>query len=134
MKVLIDTSVWSLALRRKAPSHAAVDTLRRLIAGGRAAMIGPVRQEVLSGIREPLAFDRLRDQLASFPDESIATADYEQAATYFNECRARGLQGSNTDFLMCAVCVRHRMPLLTTDADFARFAEVIPVTLHPYGP
>ena len=134
MKVLVDTSVWSLALRRKAPAHAAVGTLRRLIAGGRAAMIGSVRQEVLSGIRESRAFERLRDHLASFPDESIATADYEQAAAYFNECRARGLQGSNTDFLMCAVCVRHRMPLLTTDADFARFAEVIPVTLHPHDP
>ena len=132
MRVLIDTSVWSLALRRKAPSHEAVDTLRRLIATGRAAIIGPVRQEVLSGIREPHAFERLRDHLASFPDESIATADYEQAAAYFNECRARGLQGSNTDFLICAVCVRHRMPLLTTDIDFARFADVIPFALHPH--
>jgi predicted nucleic acid-binding protein len=130
--VLIDTSVWSLALRRKAPSHATVDTLRRLIASGRAAMIGPVRQEVLSGIRAPRAFERLRDHLASFPDVSIVTADYEQAAAYFNECRARGLQGSNTDFLICAICVRHRMPLLTTDSDFARFAKVIPVTLHPH--
>jgi predicted nucleic acid-binding protein len=132
VKVLIDTSVWSLALRRRSPSHSAVDAVRRLIAGGRAAMIGPIRQEVLSGIREPNVFGRLRDQLAAFPDESITTADYVQAAAYFNECRARGLQGSNTDFLLCAVCVRHRMPLLTTDADFSRFAEVIPVTLHPY--
>ena len=96
-------------------------------------MIGPIRQEVLSGIREPQVFDRLREQLDAFPDESIVTDDYVLAAAYFNECRARGVQGSNTDFLLCAACVRHQMPLLTTDADFARFSEVLPLSLHAYG-
>ena len=130
MKVLIDASVWSLALRRRSPAHPSVDELRRLIVAGRAAIIGPIRQEVLSGIRDAIAFERLRDRLGAFPDEPLTTADYERAAEFFNACRARGLQGSNTDFLLCAASVRHEMPLLTTDGDFLRYARVIPVALH----
>ena len=133
MRVLVDTSVWSLALRRRAPGHPSVDELGRLITAGRAALIGPIRQEVLSGIRDATTFERLRDRLGAFPDEAVTTADYEQAADFFNTCRAQGLQGSNTDFLVCAVSVRHRIPLLTTDADFSRYGKVIPVALHPFG-
>ena len=131
MKVLVDTSVWSLAFRRRAPADASVEVLRRLITAGRAAIVGPIRQEILSGIRDGKVFERLRDQLASFPDEPIVTADYERAAEFFNACRRRGLQGSNTDFLLCAVANRHRMPLLTTDDDFAHYAGVVPLTLYP---
>jgi predicted nucleic acid-binding protein len=130
MKVLVDTSVWSLALRRRAPAHPMVDELRRLVAHGRAALVGPVRQEILSGIRDPVAFERLRDHLRAFPDEPIISADYERAADAFNRCHAKGIQGSNTDFLLCAVAERHRFPILTTDDDFAAFARVLPVRLH----
>ena len=130
MKVLVDTSVWSLALRRRAPGHPAVDELRRLVSSGRAAIVGPVRQELLCGIRDQAAFERLRDHLRPFPDEPITTADYERAAAFYNTCRAAGLQGSSTDFLLCAVAEQHRLPLLTTDEDFTRFARVIPVPLH----
>lgn len=132
MKVLVDTSVWSLALRRRrAPSeHVAVGELRRLIANGRAAMVGPIRQELLSGIRDAAAFTRLRDHLHAFPDEPIGAADYEHAAEHFNTCRARGLKGSNTDLLLCAIASRLRMPILTTDEDFRRYTTVIPIVLH----
>ena len=130
MKVLVDTSVWSLALRRRAPAHASVEELRRLIVAGRAAMVGPVRQELLSGIRDEAAFERLRERLGAFPDEPLTTPDYERAAEFFNACRAKGLQGSNTDFLLCAVAIRARMPLLTADNDFLRYATVLPLHLH----
>jgi predicted nucleic acid-binding protein len=133
MKVLVDTSVWSLAFRRRAPADAAVDELRRLITHGRAALVGPIRQEVLSGIRDAAVFEQLRDRLSAFADEPVTTADYERAAAFFNLCRAKGLQGSNIDFLLCAVSVRHRMPLLTTDRDFRRYATVLPVALHTAG-
>lgn len=133
MKVLVDTSVWSLALRRRTPAHTAVDELRRLLAGGRVALVGPVRQEVLSGIRDRAAFRQLRDLLRAFPDEPIVAEDYERAAECFNICRAKGIQGSNTDFLLCAVAERYRMPILTTDEDFLEFARVLPVSLHPSG-
>ena len=131
MKVLVDTSVWSLALRRSTPSvNAAVDELRALIDEGRVAMIGVIRQELLSGVRTDDAFARLRDQLRSFVDEPLEREDFERAAEHFNTCRARGVQGSNTDFLICAVAERRNLPILTTDADFIRFAGVLPIALY----
>ena len=131
MKVLVDTSVWSLALRRATPSpNAAVGELRSLIEEGRVAMIGVIRQELLSGVRTQTAFERLRDHLRAFADEQLETADFERAAEHFNACRSRGVQGSNTDYLICAVAERRSLPILTTDADFTRFAEVLPIALH----
>ena len=131
MKVLVDTPIWSAAFRRRAPiSTPPVSTLRQLIEEGRAAIVGPIRQELLSGVRERPVFERLRNHLAAFPDEEIHRADYERAVEHFNRCRARGIQGSNTDFLLCAVAERHRLPIFTADADFTRFARVLPVALY----
>lgn len=132
MKVLVDTSVWSLALRRRTRAHRSVDELRTLVAHGRAAIVGPIRQELLSGIRDRAGFERLRDHLRAFPDEPITSADYERAAECFNLCRAKGIQGSNTDFLLCAVAERVRFPILTTDEDFLSFGRVLPIRLHPF--
>lgn len=131
MNVLVDTSVWSLVLRRgeKRASKAA-DELRRLIADRRVRMIGPIRQELLSGIREEVQFERLERHLEAFPDEPLATEDYVRAARFFNQCRGKGVQGSNTDFLICAVAVRHGWSIYTTDRDFQRFARHLPIALH----
>ena len=131
MKVLVDTSVWSLALRRRtAPDRPEVQELRSLIDEGRVAIIGPIRQELLSGIPSEDSFVRLRDHLRAFTDEGLTVHDHERAAEHFNSCRARGIQGSNTDFLICAAAERRGFPILTTDADFARFAEILPIALH----
>jgi predicted nucleic acid-binding protein len=130
MKVIVDTSVWSLALRRRAPAHEAVDELRRLVTHGRIAMLGPIRQELLSAVRDQAHFSRLRDHLRAFTDEVLDAKDYERAAEHFNTCRAAGVQGSNTDFLLCAVAERRSFPILTTDADFGRYATLLPVRLH----
>ena len=131
MRVLVDTSVWSLALRRRVRlDDPAVGELRSLIEDGRVALIGPIRQELLSGIRTADAFERLRDHLQPFADEPLETADFERAAEHFNMCRAHGVQGSNTDFLICAAAERRNLPVLTTDADFTRFADILPITLH----
>jgi predicted nucleic acid-binding protein len=134
MKVLVDTSVWSLALRRarrpSAPESAAVAALRSLIDEGRVAMIGPIRQELLSGLRTAAAFQQLREHLEPFDDEPLETADFERAAEHFNTCRAKGIQGSNTDFLICAAAERRSLPILATDADFIRFGRHLPIQLH----
>lgn len=131
VNVLVDTSVWSLALRR--PTSAGdVETaeLVELIREGRVEMIGAIRQEILSGIRAAEQFRKLRDRLRAFADVPLDESDYEEAATCFDRCRAKGLQGSNTDFLMCAVSLRHDLAILTTDKDFDGFARVLGFELH----
>lgn len=131
MRVLVDTSVWSMALRRKRTvDDPAVAELRELIKESRVQLIGPVRQEILSGLRHSAQFDRLKSSLRAFPDLELKTEDYERAAEMLNQCRSNGIQGSNTDFLICAVAERHLLSVLTIDADFALFAQHVPVRLH----
>jgi predicted nucleic acid-binding protein len=131
MNVLVDTSVWSLALRRRRPHrHAAATELGELIREGRVAIVGPIRQELLSGIRTNADYEALKEDLRAFPDTALTSADYERAAECFNECRAAGIRGSNTDFLLCAVAERHGLPILTTDRDFASFVKILPIRLH----
>ena len=60
----------------------------------------------------------------------MQSEDYEQAAEFFNICRRNGIQGSNTDFLLCAISARHDLAIFTTDADFARFQQYLPVMLY----
>ena len=131
MKVLVDTSVWSLALRRPAKQDSDEKAeLVELIREGRVAMIGAIRQEILSGIRAPEQYRKLRDQLRAFDDIALDASDYEEAAVCFNRCRAKGLHGSNTDFLMCAVSLRRNLAILSTDDDFGGFARVLGFELH----
>jgi hypothetical protein len=131
MKILVDTSVWSLALRRKTPpDNLFVDELNELIKERRVQMIGPIRQEILSGIREEAQFQTLKKQLSAFSDLEMVTEDYERAAEIFNTNRRQGIQGSNTDFLICALSERYDMPILTTDEDFKLFQKHIPIRLH----
>ncbi|HEY4106818.1 MAG TPA: PIN domain-containing protein [Polyangiaceae bacterium] len=131
MNVLVDTSVWSLALRRRSPRGSDAEReLIELIGEGRVLMLGAIRQELLSGIRVSEQFKKLRDSLRSFPDEPLTSEDYEDAASCFNHCRSKGVQGSNTDFLMCAVALRRNVPILTTDDDFTGFAKHLQIELH----
>ena len=131
MKVIVDTSVWSLALRRdKEDSPAQVQELRQIIHSHRVQMIGPIRQEILSGIRSESQFKKLRKHLESFPDLPILTEDYITAAQFFNHCRSKGIQGSNTDFLICAVAVRNKFSIYTTDKNFDLFSKYIQIVLH----
>ncbi len=131
MKVIVDTSVWSLALRRGEQEFSGpVNELRQIIQDHRAQMIGPIRQEILSGIRSETHFKKLRKHLQSFPDLPVLTQDYVAAAEYFNRCRSKGIQGSNTDFLICAMAVRNKFSILTTDKDFDLFSKHIDIVLH----
>lgn len=93
-------------------------------------MIGPIRQEVLSGICEELQFRRVKKRLAPFRDILLHTDDYVEAAQFCNLCRGNGVQGSNIDFLICAVAARYGLAIYTTDRDFTRFAKWLPIQLH----
>ncbi|MDH3976733.1 MAG: PIN domain-containing protein [Deltaproteobacteria bacterium] len=131
MKVLVDTSIWSLALRRKESAYdPLVRELEELIREFRVHIIGPVRQEILSGIRSKEQFENLKKHFRSFPDMELHEADYECAAEFFNIARKKGIQGSNTDFLICAAANRYGMTIFTNDKDFTLFQKCLPVKLH----
>ncbi len=131
MKVIVDTSVWSLALRRDKPqNNQYVKELKELVKEVRAQLIGPVRQELLNGIKTEKQFNLLKEHLRAFKDLKLETEDYELASEYFNTARENGIQGSNTDFLICAISTRNKMPILTTDKDFENFQSVLPIELH----
>jgi predicted nucleic acid-binding protein len=136
MMVLVDTPVWSLALRRKPRqlSGSELDlagVLAELIREGRAQMVGPIRQELLSGIREEAQFKRIRDHLRAFREPLLEAEDYEDAARMSNQCRSRGIAGSPVDFLICAAAHRRGWAIFTTDQDFQNYASVLPMRLHP---
>lgn len=133
MKVLVDTSVWSIALRRKtlnAEEKAVVRKLAELIESLQIVIIGPVRQEVLSGIADEKQFELLKSKLAAFEDTPISTVDYEKAAFFYNICRINGIQGSHIDFLICAVAANNKLPIFTLDNDFLCYAKHLPITVY----
>ena len=107
--------------------------LKDLIADGRVALPGAVRQEVLSGIQHPEQFERLKLLLQAFPDMALAVRDYELAADYYNLCRRNGIQGANTDFLICAASANHGYSILSTDRDFNHFATLLPIALYRHS-
>jgi predicted nucleic acid-binding protein len=96
-------------------------------------MIGPIRQEVLSGLKEGSQFEKLERHLATFPDLRLENDDYVVAAKFSNACRTKSIQNSNADFLICAVAVRRQHAIFTNDKDFARFAKQLPIVLHDTG-
>jgi predicted nucleic acid-binding protein len=134
MLVLVDTPIWSLALRRTSKDlnsreQKLASSLQDLIRDGRAQLIGPVRQELLSGIREEISFRKLRDQMRAFDEPNLEVADYEEAAYIHNRCRSRGIAGSSIDFLICAIAHRRSWEIFTTDRDFTRYAAAFPLRL-----
>ena len=132
MKVMVDTCVWSAALRKSNfdPNNPIIKELKELISEGRTQIVGPIRQEILSGISSISQFNKLRKYFTWFPDTPIITIDYIKAAEYYNICRRNGIQGSNTDFLICAIANRLDSSIFTVDKDFTYFKDILPVRLH----
>ena len=131
MRIIMDTCVWSLALHKKTEStNPYVGELSALIEEARIQMIGPIRQEILSGISSRRQFQFLRERLSAFPDLPLQRQVYEKAADFYNLHRAKDVQGSNTDFLICAVSATFEMPIFTFAKDFTLFQRHLPVKLH----
>jgi predicted nucleic acid-binding protein len=129
VKVIVDTDVWSEAFRKQGAKGEFVDELRSLVEESRVQLIGPIRQEILCGIRDLKQFDKIEERLAAFPDKAVGSEVYVLAAKFFNLCRSQGVQGSNTDFLICACSVSWGYPILTKDNDFKLFRKLLPCEL-----
>jgi predicted nucleic acid-binding protein len=132
MRIIIDTPIWSKAFRRKKINFEdknIVDSLKYLINEFMEVLIGPIRQELLSGISDEVIFNDLKEKMKGFNDFPIETIDYETAAEYSNVCRRNGIQGSNTDFLICAIAIRNNFEIFTTDDDFNQYKKYLPIKL-----
>ena len=134
MSSIVDTPVWSLALRRpqgklSESERNIVALLQELIRDGRVLMPGVIRQELLSGIALPREFERIRGLLSAFPDLAVTMLDHERAAQMSNACRGKGVQGSLVDYLICSLSERYEAAILSTDRDFERYAEVLDLRL-----
>jgi predicted nucleic acid-binding protein len=130
MKVLVDTSVWSLALRKSEKNEAEigiVEVLAELVRDTNVIIIGPIRQEILSGISQKTKFEELKEKLSIFKDQTLLSDDFVLAAEYFNLCRSNGIQGSHIDFLICAFSVNNKYQILTLDKDFQNYKKYIPI-------
>jgi predicted nucleic acid-binding protein len=136
MIVIVDTPVWSLVLRRRPDDLSSSEqnltkAVAELIREARVEMLGPIRQELLSGIRDEAQFKKLRDHLRAFQEPVLDVLDYEEAARMSNLCRGRGIAGSAVDFLICAAAHRRKFAIFTTDQDFQGYASVLPLQMYP---
>jgi len=131
--VLVDSDVWSEAFRKPSeqPSREVL-ALRDLVKAEQVLMIGSIRQEVLSGLREYKKYEDIRKILRSFPDRAIATEASELAAEFFNHCRSHGVQGSHTDFLISACSALWEVEILSKDNDYKNYARWIPVLIYEF--
>jgi predicted nucleic acid-binding protein len=129
--VLVDTNIWSSFFRRKAHDDAVLQrNVFELIESGSVKIIGPIRQEILCGIRDRTAFEMLRSNISAFPDETITTKDYEDAAQLQNSCAAKGVASSSIDALIVAVASNRNWCIYTRDKDFLRYKQVHDFVLY----
>lgn len=134
MKVLVDTAIWSIAFRRSIGKLSTNEktilySLKMLIEELNIIIIGPIRQEILSGIANQKQFLKLKEKLRAFDDLPIISRDYELAAEFYNLCRKNGIQGSHIDFLICAIAVRNKISIFTIDKDFTLYTKYTGINL-----
>lgn len=136
MRVLVDTPIWSLALRRRNADLSGQDaqlvaSLHDLARRGTIELLGLVRQEVLSGIRDENNFLTIRERLRAFTNTVVAPQDFEEAASLSNRCYRMGIASSTVDTLICAIGVHHGWQIFTLDRDFVHYAKAVPIHLFP---
>ena len=126
MSYLVDTSVWSLALRRDAPDSIpeVVELGRALEAGDEIFVTGLVLQELLQGFNQPKAYDQIIEYFESLPFIVPEREDYIRAANLRNRCRKKGIQVGTIDVLLAQLCIDREIEILTTDKDFLQIAKV----------
>jgi predicted nucleic acid-binding protein len=123
--LLVDTSVWSLALRRDATTgDAHMVALGRALEGDDIVVCtGLVLQELLQGFAGARAHKDIVDRFAALPMVSPDRQDHVDAALLRNSCRRAGVQLGTIDALLAQLCIRHQLTLLTTDQDFTHAAR-----------
>ena len=120
MAIFVDTSVWSLALRRDTASDLPEVTYLRecLEAGETVVTTGLVLQELLQGFSGPKAQRSIVERFAALPSCYPDRQDHIGAAGLRNRCRRAGIEIGTIDAVLIQLCNRHSLTMLTTDQDF----------------
>ncbi len=129
MKIVVDTCIWSQVLRKITPNLNLTKQLKDFVNDGRVVIIGSIRQELLSGISNPSQFNKLKHTLSFFEDIILKTDYFVKAAEFSNLCRKNGIQGSTTDFLICAVANLEKLSIFTVDNDFINYNKYLKLKL-----
>ena len=131
MTLLVDTSVWSLAMRRdgSTDSHEVVALREALDGGDSVVTTGLVLQELLQGFTGPKAKDAIIERFGALPLIQPDRQDHVAAAEIRNTCRRAGVQIGTIDALLIQLCGRYELTLLSSDGDFANAAPHIPFKL-----
>ena len=135
MTLFVDTSVWSLLLRRDAASvEPEVSALvHALEAGEEVVGTGLVLQELLQGFTGPKDRRAIIGRFQALPLLLPDRQDHIAAAELRNSCRRAGLQIGTIDALLAQLCMRHRLIMLSTDQDFAHIATRHPLKVWRYA-
>jgi predicted nucleic acid-binding protein len=120
VSLLVDTSVWSLALRRYAPPDVPeVRALRDALAGGEiVATTGVILQELLQGVLPERARTQIIEVFAALEYLAPSREDHVAAAGVRNTLRSTGVQVGTIDALIAHLAIAGGHTLLTTDNDF----------------
>jgi predicted nucleic acid-binding protein len=131
LSLFVDTSVWSLAMRRDRPADAAsLRVLTHAIASGETLLTtGLVLQELLQGFSGPKARAQILDRFAAVPLLVPDREDHVTAAELRNVCRRAGVQVGTIDALLAQLCIRHDLTMLSTDGDFKHIAGIVDLKL-----
>jgi predicted nucleic acid-binding protein len=131
MNILVDTSVWSHALRRDSPADfREVTRLQEALQGGEAVFTtGLILQELLQGFSGPKARNRIIETFAALPLIVPDRRDHIDAAALRIKLRQKGVQAGIIDVLVAQLCLRYGLRMLSLDADFAHMARHIPLQL-----
>jgi len=131
MTLLVETSVWSLALRRDVQAaEPEVHQLKEALFGSEMVVTtGLILQELLQGFCGPKAQAQIIERFAALPLLQPDRDDHINAAVLRNTCRRAGVQLGTMDALLAQLCIRYELTLLTTDKDFTYAARHCPLRI-----
>ena len=129
--MFVDTSVWSLALRRDTPPDwPEAHELRRTLPSGASYSTWMVLPELMKGLSKPQTHERTISHFATLPLLIPDRQDHIYAAELRNRCRRKGVQVGTIDALLAQLCIRHELTMLTTDKDFHNIAAVASLSVY----
>lgn len=129
MSLFVDTSTWSLALRRDTEADArSVVRLREALQTREPLFTtGLILQELLQGFDGPKAREAIRERFVALPLIVPDRDDHVDASEIRNTCRRKGVQVGTIDALLMQLCIRHDLTMLAEDRDFEHAARHVPL-------